>query len=370
MPELTGFTMPEAIETDQETSSPTYAKFIAEPWEKGFGHTLGNALRRILISSLEGVAVSSVRIDGVPHEFSTIPDVVEDVTDIILNIKKLRVRCDGDLPRTLELYADKKGDVTAAAVREDGVTTVLNPDAHICTLDRARPLRMEIEITQGRGYRPAELNKRDDQPIGVIPVDCLFSPVERVRYDIHSCRVGQRTDYDRLQLEVWTDGRITPEEALRDATEIMEGHLTVFTKAGGGEEVAPAEVPLSDEETELFDKMGSDVGDLELSVRAKNCLHNAGVEMIGELIQKSEPEMLKFRNFGKKSLEEIQEKLADMGLGLGMELPDNVVANFRDKQDKLKAEVAEGGAEDSEEESSAKKSKKGKKKKKTETEKE
>lgn len=343
MPELTGFTMPEAIETDKETSSSTYAKFITEPWEKGFGHTLGNALRRILISSLDGTAVSSVRIDGVPHEFSTIPDVVEDVTDIILNLKKLRVRCDGDLPRTLELYADKKGAVKAASVREDGVTTVLNPDLHICTLDRDRPLRMEIEICSGRGYRPAELNKSDDQPIGVIPVDCLFSPVERVRYDIHSCRVGQRTDYDRLQLEVWTDGRLTPEEALRKATNILQAHLSVFTEAHS--EPVASEAPLSEEETELLEKMSNDVADLSLSVRAKNCLQNAGVQMVGELVQKTDSEMLKFRNFGKKSLDEIKEKLAEMDLTLGMDIPDNVVASFNNKVE-AEATQAEAAADE------------------------
>lgn len=345
MPEITGFTMPEAIETDKETSSSKYAKFITEPWEKGFGHTLGNALRRILISSLEGAAVSTVRIDGVPHEFSTIPDVVEDVTDIILNLKKLRVRCDGDLPRTLELYADKKGAVTAASVQEDGVTTVLNPDLYICTLDRDRPLRMEIEICNGRGYRPAELNKSDDQPIGVIPVDCLFSPVERVRYDIHSCRVGQRTDYDRLQLEIWTDGRLTPEEALRKATNILQAHLAVFTEAHG--EPVASEVPLSEEENELLEKMCKDVADLSLSVRAKNCLQEAGVQMVGELVQKSDSEMLKFRNFGKKSLDEIKEKLADMDLTLGMDIPENVVASFNKKAETAAAKAEAAADEES-----------------------
>lgn len=355
MPEVTGFTMPSAIEADKDVATSTYAKFITEPWEKGFGHTLGNALRRILISSLDGVAVSTVRIDGVPHEFSAIPDVIEDVTDIVLNMKKLRVRCDGDMPRTIELYADKKGEVTAASIREDGVTTVLNPDLHICTLDRDRPLRMEIEIDSGRGYRPSELNKRDDQPIGVIPVDCLFSPVERVRYDIQSCRVGQRTDYDRLQLEIWTDGRMTPEEALRKAAQIMESHLRVFTSMEG--EQALGDIPLNEEDEELFEKMVTDVEDLDLSVRAKNCLQNAGVDLIGELVQKTDAEMLKFRNFGKKSLEEIKKKLVQMGLDLGMDLSDNLLAHFRKRKQELdelaEQEAAAAAAEEAEKEAAA-----------------
>ncbi|MDX9979014.1 MAG: DNA-directed RNA polymerase subunit alpha, partial [Lentisphaeria bacterium] len=191
---LESFAMPAAIKVDESTATATYARFTAEPWESGFGHTIGNALRRVLLSSLEGCAVSSVRIDGVAHEFSSIEDVVEDVAEIVLNLKKLRLQCDSeaDLPRTIELYADKAGPVTAAAVQEDGVVRVLNPGLVICTLDKDRPLRMEMEIDRGRGFRPAEENKREDHPIGVIPVDCIFSPVERVRYDVQACRVGNR----------------------------------------------------------------------------------------------------------------------------------------------------------------------------------
>ena len=324
MPANDAFTMPQALVFDEKTATDKYGRFVAEPWEKGFGHTLGNALRRVLLSSLEGVAVSTVRIDGVPHEFTTIPDVVEDVTEIILNIKKMKFKCVGDMPRTLELYADKKGPVTAAAVREDGVTDVLNPDLVICTLDRDRQLRMELEIDAGRGYRPAELNKREDQPIGVIPVDCLFSPVERVRYDVQSCRVGQRTDYDRLELEIWTDGRIGPREALLKAASILQEHLAVFSLPGGVVTVA-VEEKLSEEDQELLEKMCRSVNDLNLSVRARNCLRNAQVESLGILVQKADSDMLKFRNFGRKSLEEIKERLADMGLGLELELPEHLV---------------------------------------------
>ncbi|MBT7163794.1 MAG: DNA-directed RNA polymerase subunit alpha, partial [Victivallales bacterium] len=213
---LEGFAMPASIKVDESTSTATYARFTAEPWESGFGHTLGNALRRVLLSSLEGCAVASVRIDGVQHEFSSIEDVLEDVAEVVLNLKKVRLECDPDaeLPRTIELYADKAGAITAGAIQEDGVVRVLNPELVICTLDKDRPLRMEMEIDLGRGFRPAEDNKREDHPIGVIPIDCIFSPVERVRYDVQACRVGNRTDYDRLELEVWTDGRIAPTDAL------------------------------------------------------------------------------------------------------------------------------------------------------------
>jgi DNA-directed RNA polymerase subunit alpha len=335
MPGIESFAMPSAVQVDETTANEKYTKFIAEPWEKGFGRTIGNALRRVLLSSMEGVAVSSVRIDGVPHEFTTIPDVVEDVAEIILNLKQLRLKCDGDVPRTLELVADKAGVVTAAAIREDGVAQVLNPELQICTLDVDRKLRMEIEISRGRGYRPAEENKREDHPIGVIPVDSLFSPVERVRYDVRACRVGQRTDYDSLELEVWTDGRISPQDALKRSAMLLREDLGVFIES---EEVESPVVQISTaEDRELLGKLCMNVNDLELSVRAKNCLSNAQVGIIGELVDKTESEMLKYRNFGKKSLDEIKAKLVEMGLNLGLTLKDEVRAaldEFLESQDK------------------------------------
>ena len=324
MPGLEGFALPSALQLDTASATPRYAKFVAEPWENGFGHTIGNALRRVLLSSMDGVALASVRIDGVAHEFTTIQGVVEDVTEIILNLKKLRLTCAGDLPRTIELYADKAGPVTAAAVREDGVTEVLNPDLLVCTLDEDRPLRMELEICEGRGWRPAEENKREDHPIGVIPVDCLFSPVERVRYDVQACRVGQRTDYDRLELEIWTDGRMSPQDALTRAAFLLREHLVVF---GSAQDVALPQTPVhvaSAEEQELLDGLCLSVNCLELSVRAVNCLNTAQIRVLGELVEKSEGEMLKYRNFGKKSLQEIKAKLADHGLALGMALKDEI----------------------------------------------
>ena len=323
MPGTAGFEMPEAFTVDQSTATDTYARVISEPWEKGFGHTIGNALRRVLLSSMEGVAVSSIRIDGVKHEFATIPDVIEDVTEIVLNVKRLRLTCHGEVPRTLELRAEKAGPVTAAAVQEDGVTEVLNPDLLICTLDRARTLRMEIEIDRGRGYRAGEENKREDHPIGVIPVDCLFSPIERVRYDVQACRVGQRTDYDRLELDVWTDGRIAPCHAVKQAALILREHLAVFGDSSDEDGV----IQISDaEDKELLEKLCRSVNELELSVRAENCLNNAQIRVIGQLVQKVDSEMLKYRNFGKKSLEEIKTKLAAMDLSLGMTLSDEMRA--------------------------------------------
>lgn len=336
MSAIDGFAMPESLVIDEATATPTYSKFIAEPWEKGFGNTLGNALRRVLLSSLEGVAVSSVRIDGVAHEFSTIPDVLEDVTEIILNVKKLRVSCEGDLPRTLELVADKAGIITAAAIQEDGVTTILNPDLPIFTLDKDRPIRIELEICKGRGYRLGDQNKRDDQPIGVIPIDSLFSPVERVAYDVLQCRVGNRTDYDRLELQVWTDGRLSPEDAVRTAATILQRHLTVFTISS--QDQIPQEERLNEEELQLLNKLSCNVADMDLSVRAKNCLQNAEIDTVGTLVSKAESEMLKFRNFGKKSLDEIKEKLAMMGLALEMPVAENVAEALRQRQEKLQEE--------------------------------
>ena len=316
------FAMPQALVVEEATATDRYAKFVAEPLESGFGHTLGNALRRVLLTSMEGVSVSSVRIDGVAHEYSSIPHVLEDVVEIILNIKKLHFQCVGDLPRTLELTADKAGPVTAGNIREDGVTTVVNPDQIICTLDKDVPIRMELEIDRGRGFRPAEENKREDHPIGVIPVACLFSPIERVRYDILSCRVGQRTDYDRLELEVWTDGRIDPQHAVQQSSLLLREHLAIFI---GNDICEPQQIKITNsEDKEVLDKLLTNVNDLEFSVRAKNCLNNANITVMGQLVEKSESEMLKYRNFGKKSLQEIREKLVEMGLSLSMTLKDEV----------------------------------------------
>ncbi|MGL4854328.1 MAG: DNA-directed RNA polymerase subunit alpha [Lentisphaeria bacterium] len=313
---------------DNNSQSETYVKFEAKPLMKGYGHTLGNALRRILLSSIDGVAISSIKIDGVHHEFSSIPGIVEDVTTIVLNIKNVRIKCAGELPRKFELIKKKNGIVTAGDIKLDSLTEVVNPEQVICTIDDIEKVpentfRMEIEITSGQGYRSFEDNKRDDQPIGVIPVDSLFSPVTRVSYEISDCRVGQETDYNSLTMEIWTDGRIRPLDALRKATLILRDHLTPFLSVAGdnGEDFI---TPLSDEDKKLLDMLTMNVREMGLSVRSKNCLDSARLATVAELVLKTENEMLKYRNFGKKSLDEIKEKLEEMGLYLGMPIPEVV----------------------------------------------
>lgn len=321
-----GFECPVEIKIDESTHTDGYVRFVAEPWENGYGCTVGNALRRVLLSSMEGVAVTSIKIDGVAHEFSSIPNVMEDVMEIVLNVKKLKFNCVGQLPRKLELKCDRAGAVTAGNISDDAVVEVLNKDQIICTLDKDCEFRMELEIDRGRGYRPLEENKKEDQPIGTIAVDSLFSPVERVRYDVRDCRVGQHIDYDSLEMEIWTDRRILPMEALNKAAAILRDLFSVFIveNAGSNNEQLPPSAGLNDDEKELLEKLKTDVNELELSVRAVNCLNSANIQYLGELVEKSENQMLKFRNFGRKSLMEIKVKLAEMGLSLEMNLADNV----------------------------------------------
>lgn len=338
MAEVADFTMPERLTIEEATATTTYSKFIAQPLEKGFGHTLGNALRRILLSSLPGVAAAWVKIDGVPHEFTSMDGVIEDVTDIILNIKRILFLCSGELPRPrpLELHTTRSGDVTAGDITLDSVTTVLNPEQLICHVDKPRELRMEIGIAEGRGYRPADENKTEDQPIGIIPVDCLFSPVRRVAYSIHDCRVGNRTDFDLLEVEVWTDGRITPAEAVKQAARILQTHLGIFVGMDGKAEEDTSGLISTPEDEALLRKLLRNVTEMELSVRAQNCLNNANIRTIGELIAKSESEMMKYRNFGQKSLIELKDKLAQLGLHLGMELKEEVRIAFERELAKLR----------------------------------
>ena len=333
MPTFDMFAKPNQLVVDTDTQTDTYAKFIAEPLEKGFGNTLGNALRRVLLSSLEGISISSIRIDGVSHEFGTLPNVVEDVIDIVLNFKRVLFQCSGDLPRKLELKVNKTGEVTAADVKEDSVTKVLNPDQLICTLDKKRELQIEMEITKGRGFRPAEENKSDDQPIGVIPIDCLFNPVRRVAYNVFDCRVGQRTDYDKLEIEITTDGRMKPADAINQAARILIDHITVFVGSGSKEDDASSIITNPEDEALLRELLRS-VHDLELSVRSQNCLNNADIRTLGELVQKSEAEMLKYRNFGQKSLTEIREKIKDVGLELNIDIPETVRIAFQKDYEK------------------------------------
>jgi DNA-directed RNA polymerase subunit alpha len=314
------FEMPKRLTREDATATSTYAKFIAEPLEAGYGHTIGNSLRRVLLSSLEGAGISSIKIEGAAHEFTSIPGVVEDVTDIVLNLKRVLLKSHSREPHVVFLSASKEGAVTAGDIKGDQIVEVLNPDQHICTLDKKMHFEAELEVKVGRGFCPAEENKKLDQAIGVIAIDSLFSPVRRVRYTIEDTRVGQRTDYDKLIIEVWTDGRITPEDAMVQSASILGHHLAVFCDYDKNlvVEFEEAGEKVSGEQAKMRKILNMSVNEIELSVRAANCLNNANITTVGQLAMKSEQEMLKYRNFGKKSLNEIKEKLAGLGLTLGM----------------------------------------------------
>lgn len=318
--------MPKRLQKDDSTATPTYAKFVAEPFETGYGHTIGNSIRRVLLSSLEGAAITSVKIDGAMHEFTTVDGVVEDVTDIVLNLKKVLFKCHVREPQTLLLSANKEGAVVAGDIQLNQNTELVNPKQLICTLDKKKKFEMELEIKVGRGFCPGDENKKVDQPIGVIAIDSLFSPVTRVRYGVENARVGQRTDYDRLVLEVWTDGRISPDDALTQASAILQHHLDVFVGYDKNAiEFEQAETHQDDDQAKMKKLLNMSVNEIELSVRAANCLNNANITTVGQLAMKSEQEMLKYRNFGKKSLNEIKEKLSALGLGLGMTFESNLL---------------------------------------------
>ncbi|HEX4639599.1 MAG TPA: DNA-directed RNA polymerase subunit alpha [Chthoniobacterales bacterium] len=319
--------MPKTLSKDESTATDTYAKFTAEPFEAGYGHTVGNSLRRVLLSSLEGAAITAVKITGAQHEFATLPGVVEDVTDIVLNLKKVKFKAsNGHEPKKLSLSVNKEGEINAGEIQEVTGYEVLNPKQIICTLDKKHKFDAELEVRVGRGFATGEENKRTDQPIGLIPIDSIFSPVTRVKYAVENTRVGQRTDYDKLILEVWTDGRLTPDDALLQASAILRHHLDVFVNFN--EEViefdeTPAGV--SEENMKLKKLLNMSVNEIELSVRAANCLNNANITSVGQLAQKTEGEMLKYRNFGKKSLNEIKDKLQQLGLSLGMKFEAGLV---------------------------------------------
>ncbi len=310
------FQIPMRVEVDRETLSPVYGKFTAEAFERGFGTTLGNSLRRVLLSSLTGAAVTTVKIEGVLHEFSTIPGVTEDVTGIILNIKTLRVKLHTDKPKTIHLRRKGPGEAKGSDIIHDADVSILTPDLHIATLDKEASLDMEMTVKPGRGYVPAERNKEEGLPIGVLPVDSIFSPVKRVNFHVENARVGRVTDYDKLTVEIWTDGSIPPGDALSTAGGILRDHLDIFIHPEELAEAVPSPQP-EEHAGELNKNLFRSVNELELSVRAANCLKNANIKTIADLVQKTEMEMLKTKNFGKKSLNEIKEILAEMGLSLG-----------------------------------------------------
>lgn len=302
------------IETVELSEDAKYGKFVVEPLERGYGTTLGNSLRRILLSSLPGAAVTSVQIDGVLHEFSTIDGVVEDVTAIILNIKKLALKIYSDEEKTLEIDVQGEGVVTAADITHDSDVEILNPDLHIATLAEGGRLRMRMTARRGRGYVPAEENKREDQPIGVIPIDSIYTPVSRVSYQVENTRVGQVTDYDKLTIDVWTDGSIGPKEAISLGAKILTEHLNIFV--GLTDEAQNVEIMVEKEDDQKEKVLEMTIEELDLSVRSYNCLKRAGINTVQELTQKTEEDMMKVRNLGRKSLEEVKAKLAELGLSL------------------------------------------------------
>jgi DNA-directed RNA polymerase subunit alpha len=314
------FQIPKKVEVDQATLTPTFGKFSAEPFERGFGTTVGNALRRVLLSSIPGAAVTSIKVEGVLHEFSTIPGVKEDVTDIILSVKNLRVKLHTDKAKTLYVQKKGAGVVKGSDIIHDADIEILTPDLVLATLEKDAGLDMELVVKPGRGYVPAERNKEEGAPIGVIPVDAIFTPIRKVNFHVENARVGRQTDYDRLIIEVWTDGSIVPDTAISQAARIFMDHLLIFTgpdredvSIGGGEEDTERQ-----EKEKIKRNLSKTIEEMELSVRATNCLKNADIRSISDLVQKSENEMLKTKNFGKKSLVEIKEMLESMGLKFGM----------------------------------------------------
>jgi DNA-directed RNA polymerase subunit alpha len=308
---------PKSLSVEQETLTGTYGRFVCEPLERGFGITLGNSLRRVLLSSLQGAAITAVKIDGALHEFTSVPDVVEDVTTIILNLKEVVVRAHS--PRTHVVRIEKDGpcEVKAGDIQTGDQIDVLNPDHVICTVAKGGRFSAELTITVGRGYVPAERTKQPGQPIGNIAIDALYSPLRKVNYTVTNARVGQMTDYDKLTLEVWTDGSVKPQDAVAYAAKILKDQLTIFINF---EEEPEATTSVKEEDEPLNENLFRSVEELELSVRSANCLQNANIHLIGELVQRTESEMLKTKNFGRKSLKEIKEILSDMGLSLGMRI--------------------------------------------------
>ncbi len=309
---------PRRLEPDTDSSSSVYGRFACEPFERGFGTTLGNGLRRVLLSSLQGAAITSVRIEGVLHEFSTIPGVMEDMSEIVLNLKEVRLRLHGEGPRTLMLRKKGEGTFVAGDLdSEDSSIEILNPDHKIATLSDEADMEVQVTVGTGKGYIPAEGNKTDEMPIGTIPIDSVFSPVQKVNYTVTSARVGRSTDFDRLNLEIWTDGTVAPVDALGYAAKILKEQLAIFINF---EEPIETPMALAEEPAPVNPNLFKSVDELELSVRSANCLQNANIRYIGELVQRSEGEMLKTKNFGRKSLNEIKEVLASMSLELGMSL--------------------------------------------------
>jgi len=317
------FIRPRRLEVEEDSLTEVYGRFSCEPLERGFGTTLGNALRRVLLSSLQGAAITTIRINGVLHEFSTIPGALEDVSEIVLNLKEVRLRMHAEGPKILSLRHKGEGVIKAGdLVSDDQTVEVMNPDHHICTLGPEADLEFEATVGRGKGYHPADRNKEEEMPIGTIPIDSIFSPVTKINYTVTPARVGRETNYDKLNLEVWTDGAVNPADAVAFAAKILKEQLTIFINFDEPAETLEA---LPDEPTPLNPNLFKSVDELELSVRSANCLQNANIRFIGELVQRTEAEMLKTKNFGRKSLNEIKSTLGALGLSLGMTI-DNLPA--------------------------------------------
>lgn len=310
---------PKKLQVETETLSNTYGKFFAEPFERGFGTTIGNSIRRVLLSSLQGAAITSVRIKGVLHEFSAVPGVTEDVTDIILNLKGVRLKLHGTEPRVIRIVHKGDGVITAGSIVCDAHVEVLNPEHHIAVCSKDANVEMEMVVKMGRGYVPADRNRDEKAPVGTIPIDSIFSPIVKVNFSVANARVGQQTDYDKLTLEIITDGSVKPDDAVAYAAKILKDQLTIFINFDEVD-VATADEMLEEEIDSVNENLYRSVEELELSVRSANCLKNAGIKLIGELVSKTESEMLKTQNFGRKSLNEIKDILSEMGLTLGMKL--------------------------------------------------
>ncbi|MEE8146509.1 MAG: DNA-directed RNA polymerase subunit alpha [Longimicrobiales bacterium] len=321
-----GLELPAQVLVDERSRSDTFARFLVEPFERGFGTTVGNSLRRILVSSIEGAAVISAKIVGVQHEFSTLPGVLEDVVDIVLNLKGLVVKLEGDEPKTMRLAATGPGEVTADLIEADTAVTIRNQDHVIATLTDEVDFEAEMRVAKGRGYQPAseQYAQRDEQEIGVIPIDAIFSPVQRVRYRVEDTRIGQKTNYDRLIMDIWTDGTLSPEMALVEAAKILRKHMNPIVQYFdlGVEQVSAEASAASSFYEELVRKLNMPVAELDLSVRAGNCLESADIRTVGELVRKDEGELISVRSFGKTSLREVKRKLDELGLSLGMHVPE------------------------------------------------
>ncbi len=326
------FELPSKVLPEKESLTSNFGRFFIEPFEKGFGHTIGNGIRRVLLSSIEGSAITHAKIQNVVHEFSSVPGVLEDVTDIVLNLKQVRVKIEGDEPVTLKIDMTKKGPITAGDIVCDQRSEIVNSDLVICTLTEKTNFQCEMRAQKGRGYMTADEIRTEDMELGIIPLDCIFSPVKRVRYKVVDTRVGKITNYDKLVLEIWTDGTVRPEQALVEAAKVYRKHLNPFVhySVPGEDAIVAESAVLADEEKEqelarLRELLGKPIEELDLSVRARNCLDAENLQSVGELVRKTEADLLRIKNFGKTSLKEIKKKLQDLGLSLGMDLPEGAV---------------------------------------------